>query len=266
VDDWEQGYRWIVGLQADLMANCIQNLIEEQQRLYRLLDSSLNGAIYEVTGTDPVTGKPIIAPAIPTVPPESTHPALRPLLNRAYNGPLPEDWPNNDPGVLEVLRNFQGTINAGWFGIGGRKATLADLVESLRLGSQDDEDDTVQALQDILAVIEAGGDTENAVTDAFRSAIGGMREGGVMLLNMLWNMVGIITQTNLEAKLDRISDALDGGGLIRPGDSVLQALRGDTEASADRNLADLLISIRAKLIEADPDDDSLLEEIRKLLT
>lgn len=146
-DDWEQGSTWIVGLQADLMTNCIQQLIDEQQRLYRLLDTALNGTVYEVVDHEPGTNRPIIAPEIPDVPDQ----------------PVPMTF-------------------------------------SLRPG------------------------------------------------------------------VHRMITALDGGEIgVDPVDNILTALRGDEDATAVRNLADLLITIRDKLIEADPDDDSLLEEIRKLL-
>jgi hypothetical protein len=48
------------------MAGCMQQLIDEQQRLYRLWDTALNGTAYTVAGD-------VISPELPAVPPASVN-------------------------------------------------------------------------------------------------------------------------------------------------------------------------------------------------
>jgi hypothetical protein len=223
----------------------LQTLIDEQQRLYRLLDSGMNGQIYTVTGIDPQTNRPIIAPERPDVPAQLTHPALRPLLNRAYNAPLAEDWPDDTPGMLEVLRNFQGTINAGWFGLGGEKATIANVVEALRVGNAQTREDIWDKLQAILLAGSSGANIVSLLADFFTDAVDAGLEGGILAMQIASTMATVAAQI-------RIIQALDGGAITAP-------------TNETRNAVSLLESVRNKLIEADPDADSLLEEIRKLL-
>jgi hypothetical protein len=64
-DDWHRAYQIFAELEEQLMAGCLQQLIDEQQRLYRLLDASLNGTQYELVGD-------VISPALATVPSAST--------------------------------------------------------------------------------------------------------------------------------------------------------------------------------------------------
>jgi hypothetical protein len=78
-DDWYHGYQAFTELEEMLMAGCMQQLITEQQRLYRLWDSALNGTEYvDVAG--------VITPAIPAVPPASASAtnALRAHVSRLW--------------------------------------------------------------------------------------------------------------------------------------------------------------------------------------
>lgn len=264
-DDHERGYAFAASCQEQLMTNCLTNLVEAQERIYRLLDTSINGTLYEVTGTDPVTQRPIIEPVIPDVPPELPNPALRPLLDRAYNAPLTGDPPFTDPGLLEILRNFQGTIGAGWFGIGGQKATLANVVEALRIGN---EATKVSLWQKMQGILDAGSDTAlvaGFLEDLLADSVDALTDGGILGVLIGSSLANAAIAGDLAGKLNRIIASLDGGGLTGPDDNVLEALRGTIEANSNHNVIDILNEIRDRLIEADPEDDSLLEEIRKLL-
>jgi hypothetical protein len=77
-DDWYNGYQAFTELEEQLMAGCMQQLIEEQRRVYRLLDTSFNGTQYSEAGG-------IISPELPTVPPASTS---EPNALRAHVGRL----------------------------------------------------------------------------------------------------------------------------------------------------------------------------------
>lgn len=67
-DDHERGYNAMAELGACMTALCAAELIESNNRLYRLLDNAFNGTIYDVAGTDPITGELLIDPPIPSVP------------------------------------------------------------------------------------------------------------------------------------------------------------------------------------------------------
>ncbi len=88
--DWVQGYTWITTLQAELMSGCVDRIVESNDRIYRLLDTALNGTAYTATPAespvpDPVPDptKPIILPALPDVP-DAGSPALLPIYAIRY--------------------------------------------------------------------------------------------------------------------------------------------------------------------------------------
>jgi len=78
-DDWFNAYQAFAEIEEMLMAGCMQQLIDEQRRVYRLLDSALNGTQY----TD-VAG--VITPALTSVPSASanTPNALRAHVSRLW--------------------------------------------------------------------------------------------------------------------------------------------------------------------------------------
>lgn len=63
-EDWYNGYQAFAELEEMLMNGCLQQLLESNNRLYRLLDTALNGTQYSAAGD-------VITPAIPAVPPDS---------------------------------------------------------------------------------------------------------------------------------------------------------------------------------------------------
>lgn len=60
--DYEQGYNAFAELQVCLMRACIDDLVESNNRLYRLLDTALFGTGYVVQSTDPLVVTPDIPP------------------------------------------------------------------------------------------------------------------------------------------------------------------------------------------------------------
>jgi hypothetical protein len=76
--DWYQGYQAFAEIEEELMTGCMQQLINEQQRMYRLWDTALNGTQYAVAGD-------VISPELPAVPPASTS---EPNALRAHVGRL----------------------------------------------------------------------------------------------------------------------------------------------------------------------------------
>jgi hypothetical protein len=80
--DWRAGYQVIAELQEQLFMslNCVQKLIDEQQRLYRLWDTALNGTQYSEAGG-------VVTPELPAVPPASASEAnaMRAHIGRIWH-------------------------------------------------------------------------------------------------------------------------------------------------------------------------------------
>lgn len=77
--DWFDAYQTFAELEEMLMGSCLKDLVEEQQRLYRLWDTALNGTQYTVAGD-------VISPALPAVPPADSNAtnALRAHVTRLW--------------------------------------------------------------------------------------------------------------------------------------------------------------------------------------
>jgi hypothetical protein len=213
--DWLNAYQVFAEIEEDLMGSCVQQLIEGQNRLYRLLDTSLNGVAYTAT-TDPDTQITTITPDQPVVPTNEVGTA---------------------PGLRRQLLDMQGTIGGGWFNFGSRPATLADLADSMK-GSTDGNKTQIQNLLDALS---AGA---NAIT-IFDAVKGLFMDGEEIIADgaVLGTLIGTAIANaamlgTMSGQIDRLVASLDGGGLTGPGDNVLTALRGTTEASATRNVID----------------------------
>lgn len=65
--DYERGYNAVAQLRIDMAAKCIERIVESNNKIYRLIDTALNGVEYEKVGEE-LDGTPIIEPEIPTVP------------------------------------------------------------------------------------------------------------------------------------------------------------------------------------------------------
>lgn len=63
-EDYERGYTATVEFEANLMANCITEITQRQDALYRLMNTALLGVAYETVSTDPLIVEPAIAPHV----------------------------------------------------------------------------------------------------------------------------------------------------------------------------------------------------------
>lgn len=197
-EDWELGYNAIAEIQLQMANNCLQELIDSNDRLYRLLDTAFNGTTY--TAGEPPT------PPIPVVPPASD-------------------------GLLETVRKLQGVLNPGWFGIGGQPATLADVVNALRIGSETDADKVLDAL-DVLSGASSSAVIFNTVRDLFSDVVGAAGEGAILATLIASTIGNAATQGILSGQLDRIIKALDGGGLVAPAGNILAELESIDDSLA----------------------------------
>ena len=115
--DYEQGYYAFAELQACMMQLCLDQLIESNDRLYRMLGTAIYGTTYVVDSTDPLIVSPAIDPTH-TLTIESDESILgrmdlhKQLLENALNG---TDTPNysDTPGIRELLANLITAVEAG---------------------------------------------------------------------------------------------------------------------------------------------------------
>lgn len=243
-DDFEQGYNAIAELQAAMANNCLIDLVESNNRLYRLLDTALNGTQYSSSPNPADPERPIVSPEIPAAPANEV---------------------GITPGLRRQLLDMQGIINAGWFGIGGQPATLADLVNALRIGSEEDTDRITDAIDAIAgdSLLAQGSQAANifsTVKGLFSDVAGAAGEGailGTLIASSIATsgMLGV-----LAGQLDRLTASLDGGGPIGPSDNVLVALRGTVTASNERNVVDAIGGFN--LVQLLDEVEALLIQIR----
>jgi len=126
-EDYQQGYRAITTIEACMTALCVQQLVDSNDRLYRLLDAGLFGRVYEASGDDP----PIITPSIPVVPDmEFANPGALGKLEhidqglQSFVGGI--DTPNYS-GTPNVLALLQGVIDA----INAQETDNTEIIEDL---------------------------------------------------------------------------------------------------------------------------------------
>lgn len=244
--DYQNGVQELCVTQEALLTGAT-NIVEAIDRLYRLMDTSLNGAQYIEGAPDPVTGDPVITPEIPAAPANEV---------------------GITPGLRRQLLDMQGVINAGWFGIGGQPATLADLVNALRVGSEEDTTRITDAIDAIAgdSLLAQGSQAANifsTVKGLFTDVVGGIGEGAVLGTLIASSIATSGMLGVLAGQLDRLTASLDGGGPVGPTDNVLVALRGTVAASTNRNVIDAAGGLN--LVDLLDQVETLLAEIRTLL-
>ena len=110
--DYPQAYRAVADLEAVMTQLCVAELVESNNRLYRLINYSLNGQVYEAGDNPPDS----ITPSIPDVPNTDisspgmvrTLVVVRNMLSNALNGDINSDFALS-PSIRELL---QGIIDA----------------------------------------------------------------------------------------------------------------------------------------------------------
>ncbi len=115
--EYELAYNAFVELEICMTRLCVDDLIESNDRLYRMLDTAIFGTSYEVTGDDPLTVEPIIFPThtLDIADPASIMGRLedsRQLLQNALNGTT-TDLYSDVPGIRELLANLITAVEAG---------------------------------------------------------------------------------------------------------------------------------------------------------
>lgn len=250
-DDWYRACEAISEFLECSMSACLGDLLAQNDRLYRLLDAGLNGTVYTAAG-DPV----VVSPSIGDVPAESVLPGLLARVDH----------------VELMLDDLPGVITPGWFGVGGEKATIADIVKALRIGDASQSTEAIDSLAEILGASADLGTIGGLITDLLGTTVSTIGEGGMLLLTAGIGMANVaalqnisLQNANMIIQNQRIISALDGGALFGPDDSILGALRGITEASEERNVIDAIVAALALVSGDNPAVIAKLEEIRVLL-
>lgn len=63
-DDYMRGYEAVIEFEECLMSTCLNVLIEQNDALYRMLNTALFGVTYATESTDPLVVTPAIAPHV----------------------------------------------------------------------------------------------------------------------------------------------------------------------------------------------------------
>lgn len=197
--DWEEAYPAFAALQEAMASSCALQITESIDRLYRLIDSTFNGAEYLAEGSPPV-----ISPPIPEVPDPQNYVA---------------------PGLRRQLRDLQGEVDEGWFGFGGRPATIADLVAALRR-TPEGQATAIDGALDTLDGIDDASDVINTVRGLFQTGEDVVADGAQLILTGTTGvgtiaMLGLLGQmlrqhrlllTDIKGLMERLVTSLDGGG------------------------------------------------------
>lgn len=229
--DWQYGVLALNRVQEAILTGT-QTLVDAVDRLYRLMDTALNGAAYTSSPNPADPARPIVSPEIPAAPamdaptaPAALRAQLRRLHQLAENAATGAQFGQNSAMLGTVgldyngswrarLEAVQGEINEGWFGIGGQPATLADLVNALRVGSGDDTTRITDAIDAIAgdSMLAQGSQAANifgVVKGLFEDVAGATGEGailGTLIASSIATsgMLGV-----LASKIDQLLTALN---------------------------------------------------------
>jgi len=116
--DYESGYNAFAALQACFMKCCIDDLIESNDRLYRMLDTAIYGRDYAVIATEPelVVDPPIQPTHLLTIENEDSilgrMEDMKQLLQNGINGTETPLYDRAD-GIRDLLEQIKLAIEAG---------------------------------------------------------------------------------------------------------------------------------------------------------
>lgn len=134
--DFITAYQVFAQIEVDMTNGCISDLIESNNRLYRLLDAALFGRSYTLADDDPLTIYPVI-PAVPVL----TLGAQPSLLSRAKR-------------INEVVENaLNGDIFADLSNNTSMRAQLQTIIEKLETSGGALDDDMLAQLELIVGLL-----------------------------------------------------------------------------------------------------------------
>lgn len=134
--DYESAYNAIAEFEACIMKACLDDYIESNRQIYRLLDVALFGRSYTLADDDPLT----IYPVIPAVPPLALG-AQPSLLSRAKR-------------MNEVMENaLNGDTFTDLQNATSMRAQLQTIIEKLEASGGALDDDMLSQLQLIVGLL-----------------------------------------------------------------------------------------------------------------
>lgn len=129
--DYQQAYRAIADLESCMTSLCVQDLVESNDRLYRLIDAGIFGRVYTAGAEPPGTITPVI-PAVPDLSfadpgALSKMERVSQLLQSRLNG---DDTPNysGTPNIPALLQAIIDALNADDTNLEGILAALEQVV------------------------------------------------------------------------------------------------------------------------------------------
>jgi hypothetical protein len=128
-EDYEEAYWAIAALEACMAVTCLDDLIESNAKLYRLIDSGLFGRVYDAGALPPGTITPII-PAVPDL--DFANPGLLgkvEYLSQAFQSMVGGIETPNFSGTPSVLALLQGVIDA----LNAEDTDFSDIISNLEL-------------------------------------------------------------------------------------------------------------------------------------
>jgi len=116
-EDYERGYKASIQFQECLMATCLNDLLEKQDAMYRLINTAIFGVTYATESTDPLVVTPAIAPHVTL----DVHDQdsimgrldrVTQLVDNSINGTETPLY-TYDPSVKGLLADIKAAIEAG---------------------------------------------------------------------------------------------------------------------------------------------------------
>lgn len=220
--DYEQGYKAFAELVANMNNNCLQQLTEGQDRLYRLFDNWLNGTQYAV-----VEGQ--ITPPIPLAPPANSTAAnaaraqLRRLHQLAENAATAAAYDADsamegttaldyDGSWTARLLALQGTTG-GFFGIGETPVTLAQLLQAGRVNTPADEGFINDGVEEVLQAISQGTGIGGVIAQLLGTGAEIATDGGLAAVQIAVATAQAAAAAAQLQLTQRLIAALDGGAI-----------------------------------------------------
>lgn len=201
--DYQSGYRAMTALEAQLMSDCLSNLIQEIRDARGVLPDFVSTPIIDRTSD----------------------------MYRSFND------------IVQSVVDARGILVDGWFT--DTTATLADVVRSMRGSDSSIGSDLWASISDLIGTGASVASILSFITGFLDDQEQTVVEGGLLITQvaLLSGIAGILdnisrAQVTQQDALIAILTALRGVTPID--DNVMLALRGTTDADADRNVATLL--------------------------
>lgn len=207
-DEYATGSAALSTMQEDLLMG-IADIVPAIDRVYMAIRQASAGEVFTALPGG-------IPPVLPTVPPALSA--------------------NTAAGLLALVYNQMGVLNPGLFGIGGRPATLADIVQGLKAGQENEMStllDKIDLLGDASDITSIYGAVKGTATDLAELAEGGGTLATLIVATLAQTAAAGLAAGQMDTLLSRMQTildqqariiaSLDGGATVRPAGNILKA-------------------------------------------